>query len=127
MKEIYLAGPWNEYSNNWKDNFKDLNVFDPEIHANQTSPDKYVPEDVQGIIDAEYMIAYPHKIPAEAMWFEAGLFYATHTKEMGKVCEDLIIVWPEDRQPDWALPFLSELGVVVNNFSEAKEHLNERK
>lgn len=122
MKErAYLAGGWNEYNDNWKDKVKENKTYiyhDPELDSNQESPDTYFKDDVEAIKNADTFIGYASNIPSEAMFAEAGMFYASHVEKLGDFCEKLIIVWPEDRQPDWALPFLKKMGRVVNKLED---------
>src|SRR4030042_1166880 len=114
MKErAYLAGGWNEYCEFWKDKVKKNEVYiyyDPEIDSRQDSPDNYFPDDVEAIRKADVFIGYAGYKPSEAMFAEAGIFYASHVEKMGDFCNNLIIIWPEDRKPDWALPFLKKMG-----------------
>lgn len=126
MKKVYLAGQWNEHDNNWKKSFMELAEFefhDPEIHSNQESPDTFFPDDLNGVTSADIMVANPSTKPSEATWIEIGFFYATHTKNIGEKCDDLIIVWREDRLPIWSIEFVKKAGHIVKTTDDAKELL----
>lgn len=114
-KKVYLAGPWDVYSGYWKQQLKealDFNWYDPEIDSDQSGyADKYFSDDIKNVIDSDMMILYPDHIPAEASFFEAGVFFATHNV-------GLIIVWPEDRKPPWAYPFLNQAATMVESIDE---------
>ncbi len=126
-EKVYLAGQWSKYDNNWKQEFNELkNSFDfhdPEVDSNQTSADTYFSDDLNGVIGSDVMIANPGTIPAEATWIEIGVFYKTHTEKVGERCNNLIVVWKEDRNPKWAIDFIKKAGVVVSSVTEAREEL----
>jgi len=128
MNKVYLAGQPNEYENNWKGLFKKLEGFDFydwELDSDQTSPDTFFPADLNGIKNADFMVANPGIAPSEAAWMEIGYFYANNTKTPGDFCEKLIIVWREDREPKWSIDFIKKAGWVVNSVEEAKNKLFE--
>ena len=125
MKKVYLAGQFSEY-NNWKQTIKRVTGFDyydPEHDSEQTSPETFYPQDLTAVHEADILIAYPGKIPAEATWIEIGYFLATHTNNPGETCGRLIIIWEKDREPTWSLPFVKKAGCVVRTLEEAAELL----
>lgn len=125
--KVYLAGQWNEHDSNWKYEFYPLTNFefhDPERDSNQSSADTYFPDDLNGVKNADILIANPGIAPSEATWIEIGFFYATHTKVIGEPCPNLIIIWKEDRLPKWSIEFVKKAGHVVSTIKEAKELLN---
>ncbi len=122
MKKLYLAGQSNEHDNNWKEVFKKIAGFeyhDWEIHSDQTSPDTYFPDDLKGIYSSDILIANPGIAPSEAMWIEVGLFYAKNIKNPGERCNNLIIIWKENRNPQWSIEFVKKAGIVVSTFEDA--------
>lgn len=123
--KVYLAGQWNKHDNNWKKLFDlpECKFHDPEIHSDQTSPDTYFPEDLQGVRNADIMIANPGVAPSEGTWIEIGYFYATHVQVHGDRCENLIIVWQDGRAPRWSFDFVNKTGIVVATVEEARERL----
>lgn len=129
MKKVYLAGQSNEHDSNWKEIFKDIpgcDYHDWEIHSDQTSPDTYFPDDMRGVKNADFMVANPGwEAPSEATWIEIGYFYAYHTKNPGDFCNQLIIIWQENRNPKWSMDFVKKSGHVVSTFEEAKQKLCE--
>jgi hypothetical protein len=133
MKEIqkikvYLAGQPNEYDNNWKEIFKDIDgcdCYDWEIHSDQTSPDTFFPDDLNGVKNADYMVANPGISPSEATWIEVGYFLANNTEKPGDTCNKLIIVWKNERNPKWSIEFVKKAGYIVGSVQEAKEKLCE--
>jgi len=125
--KIYLAGQPNEYDNNWKkefDSVENCDFFDWEIHSDQTSPDTFFPDDLRAVKDSSFLIANPGVSPSEATWIEIGAFYGYNT-EPGKFCNNLIIVWKEERNPKWSIEFVKKAGHVVSTVQEAKEKLLE--
>lgn len=126
--KVYLAGQPNEYENDWKELFKklnDLNFHDWEFDSDQTSPDTFFPDDMNGIKNADIMVANPGISPSEATWIEIGYFYALNTKKPGVFCDKLIIIWKEDRNPKWSIDFVKKTGFIVNSAEEAIEKLKE--
>ncbi len=125
LMKVYLAGQWNEHDNNWKQIFdvEGCEFHDPEIHSDQTSADTYFPDDLNGVKEAEIMIANPGLAPSEGTWIEIGYYYATHTKNHGEPCNSLIIIWPEQRTPKWSLEFVNKTGYIVSTAQEAKDKL----
>ena len=126
--KVYLAGQSNEHDNNWKEMFKRMEEFnfdDWEVDSDQSSPDTYFPNDLQGIKNADIMIANPGIAPSEGMWIEVGYFYALNTKELGDFCKNLIIIWQENRKPKWSFDFVYKTGVVVDSFAAARKKLEE--
>lgn len=129
MKKVYLAGQSNEHDNDWKENFKkipEFNFYDWEFDSDQTSPDTYFPDDLNGINNADILIANPGIAPSEATWIEIGLFYMKNTT-LGNRCEKLIIIWKEDRNPKWSIEFVKKVGIVVSTMDEAILELNKMK
>lgn len=123
---VYLAGQSNEHDDNWKELFKDMEGFkfyDWEVDSDQTSPETFFPDDLRGIKNAHILVANPGIAPSEATWFETGYFYSLNTKNPGKKCERLIIIWQDDRKPAWSIEFIKRAGVIVSTFEEAKEEL----
>ena len=126
--KVYLAGQPNEYDNNWKELFKGIvgcEFHDWEFDSDQTSPDTFFPDDLNGVKSSNYMIANPGIAPSEATWIEIGYFYANNTKKPGDFCKNLIIIWQETRLPKWSYKFIKKTGFVVATFKEAKERLEE--
>jgi len=124
--KVYLAGQSNEYENNWKEEFKKLNDFefyDWEFDSDQTSPDTYFPDDLNGIKHSNIMVANPGIAPSEATWIEIGYFLAKNTKNPGDKCERLIIIWKNERLPVWSIEFVKKAGVVVDSVDKAIEEL----
>ncbi len=125
-RRVYLAGQWNEHDNNWKQTFKQISgieFYDPEIDSDQSSPDKYFPQDLEGIASSIMMVANPGIAPSEATWMEVGYFYALNTKVPGERCPRLIIVWKEERTPKWSVGFIQMAGILVNSIEEARDEL----
>lgn len=125
---VYLAGQPNEYENYWKEEFKKidgLDIYDWEIHSNQTSPDTFFPDDLRGIKSSDYMIANPGIKTSEGTWIEIGYFYANNTRAPGEFCNRLIIIWKDERNPKWSIDFVKKTGWVVNSVEEAKKKLLE--
>ena len=126
IKKVYLAGQPNEYENNWKERFKTLDGFscyDWEFNSDQTSPDTFFPADLNAIKDSDFLVANPGVAPSEAMWIEAGYFYALNTKQPGECCPKLIIIWNKNRKPVWSIEFVKKTGYVVSSIEEALEKL----
>jgi nucleoside 2-deoxyribosyltransferase len=124
--KVYLAGQPNEYDNNWKESFKDIkgyDCYDWEFDSDQTSPDTFFPDDLNGVENADFMVANPGTAPSEATWIEVGYFLAKNTKKPGDTCKQLIIVWRDDRNPKWSVDFVKKAGHVVNSIAEAREKL----
>jgi hypothetical protein len=117
MKKVYLAGQWNQYENNWKEEIKKVNSFsyyDPEIDSNQNSSDTYYVEDMEAVKEADILIANPGMAPSEAMWVEVGYFLAWHTKNSTELCPTLIILWKDERKK-WSKDFVDKAGHVTNS------------
>jgi len=128
MKKVYLGGQPDEYDNNWKNEFKNFEGFefyDWEIDSDQTSPDTFFPDDLNGIRSADIMVANPGIAPSEATWIEIGYFYALNSKKVGKTCNNLIIIWRDDREPKWSIEFVEKAGIMVSSIDEAKGKLIE--
>ena len=126
MIKVYLAGQANEHDNNWKEEFKKLDGFDFhdwEFDSDQTSPDTFFPDDLNGIKGANYMIANPGIAPSEGTWIEIGYFYAHNVRLPGDFCNNLVIVWREDRNPKWSIEFVKKTGWVVSSTKEAMDKL----
>ena len=126
--KVYLAGQSNEHDSNWKDIFNDIescDFHDWEIHSNQTSPDTYFPDDLNGVKSAKFLIANPGIAPSEGTWIEIGYFYGNNVENPGDFCDKLIIVWQENRNPKWSIDFVKKAGYVVSTVQEAKEKLLE--
>ncbi len=130
MKKVYLAGQPNEYENNWKEGFKGISGFefyDWELNSDQTSPDTFFPDDLEAVYSADILIANPGVAPSEATWIEIGSFYAKNVKMPGDFCNNLIIIWREDRNPKWSIDFVKKTGVVVDSIEKAIEELQKLK
>lgn len=126
MKKIYLAGQPNQYANNWKEEFKKIKGFefyDPDFDSNQTSPDTFFPDDLNAVNTSDILIANPGVAPSEATWIEIGYFLAKNTSKPGETCKNLIIIWPDERQPKWSISFVEKVGYVVTTVEEAIELL----
>ncbi len=126
--KVYLAGQSNEHENNWKEIFKDIeqcDFHDWEIDSDQTSPDTFFPDDLNGVKSANFMVANPGTAPSEGTWIEIGYFYGNNTKIPGEFCNNLIIVWQESRNPKWSIEFVKKAGHVVTTAEEAKLKLLE--
>jgi hypothetical protein len=125
-KKVYLAGQSNEHDNNWKEKVKELSDFifhDWEFDSDQTSPETYFPDDLSGVKSSDHMIANPGIAPSEGTWVEIGYFYSFHTKSPGDFCNNLIIVWNDERNPKWSIEFVKKVGHVVASVDEAIEKL----
>ncbi len=123
-------GQPNRYDNDWKEVFKKLPYFeyyDWEFDSDQTSPDTYFPDDLKGIYSADILVANPGIAPSEATWIEIGIFYAKNIKNPGEQCNNLIIIWKDDRNPKWSIEFVKKAGIVVSTFEEAIEELKKLK
>jgi nucleoside 2-deoxyribosyltransferase len=121
-KKVYLAGQANEYETNWKEKFKKLDGFDFydwEFDSNQTSPNTFFPDDLNGVKKADFMVANPGLVTSEGTWIEIGYFYANNVKTPGDFCDKLIIIWSEDRNPKWSIEFVKKTGWVVSSVDEA--------
>ena len=128
MIKVYLAGQPNEYENNWKKEFSDVEGWDFfvwEIDSDQTSPDTFFPDDLTAVRNSDFLIANPGIAPSEATWIEIGAFYGYNTVTPGKFCNKLIIIWKEERNPKWSIEFVKKTGYVVGTVQEAKEKLIE--
>lgn len=124
--KVYLAGQSNQQENNWKESFKKLERFDFhdwEFDSDQTSPDTFFPDDMNGIRRANIMIANPGVAPSEGTWIEIGYFYGLHTKKPGNPCNQLIIIWSDNRNPKWSIEFVRKTGIVVTSVEEALDQL----
>ncbi|MFA6007316.1 MAG: hypothetical protein WC784_01565 [Candidatus Shapirobacteria bacterium] len=124
--KVYLAGQSNEYENNWKEEFKKLTNFDFydwEFDSDQSSPDTYFPDDLNGISNADILVANPGLAPSEGTWIEIGYFLAKNTKNPGDRCNKLIIIWKNERQPVWSIDFVNKTGIVVSSVEKAVEEL----
>jgi hypothetical protein len=128
MKKVYLAGQSNSHYKNWKEKFKKLSDFtfhDWEFDSDQTSPDTFFPDDLRGVSTSDYLVANPGSAPSEATWIEIGYFYSLHTKHPGDFCNQLVIIWLEERQPKWSIEFVKKTGHVVRSVDEALQKLKE--
>lgn len=126
--KVYLAGQMNEYDNDWKEKFKVMSGFnfhDWEFDSDQTSPDTFFPDDLNGIKWADFMVANPGIAPSEATWAETGYFYSNNVRRPGDFCTKLIIIWKKDRNPKWSIEFIKKMGYVVNSVDLAKKKLKE--
>lgn len=126
--KVYLAGQANEHDNDWKESFKKLDGFDFhdwEFDSDQTSPDTFFPDDLNGIKKADIMVANPGIAPSEGTWIEIGHFHALNTKKPGDFCDRLIIVWNKERNPRWSIEFVKKTGCVVDSVEEALKKLKE--
>lgn len=126
--KVYLAGQANGYEKNWKEKFKKLpgfNFYDWEFDSDQSSPDTYFPEDLEGIKNSKYMVANPGLATSEGTWIEVGYFYAINTKKPGDFCKKLIIIWKKDRKPIWSIDFVKKTGYVVSSVPAAIRKLKE--
>jgi hypothetical protein len=127
-KKVYLAGQANEYENNWKEEFKKLDGFDFhdwEFDSDQSSPDTFFPDDLNGIKKADFMVANPGLATSEGTWIEIGYFYANNTENPGDFCNKLIIIWRKDREPKWSMEFVEKTGFIVSSVEEAIVKLKE--
>lgn len=125
-QKVYLAGQWNQYENNWKQDFKKIKEFDfydPEIDSDQSSPETFYQQDLLAIKNSDILIANPGTAPSEATWIEIGYFLSLNTKLPGDSCSKLIIIWKEERQPIWSLEFIKKAGVIIDSVEKAKEQL----
>ncbi len=121
MKQVYLAGQSNEHAENSKEKFKSLGGFkfiDPEVDSDQSSPRTFFPDDLRHIDNSDILVANSGIAPSEAMWTEVGYFYARKTKP-GEICNNLIIIWKDERNPKWSKPFIDMMGHVVLSVDEA--------
>lgn len=127
-RKVYLAGQSNEHDNNWKLEFTKLSGFvfyDWEIDSDQTSPQTFFPDDLNGVASSSYLVANPGVAPSEATWIEIGYFLAKNTNSPGEKCNNLIIIWKDERSPKWSIEFVKQAGHVVNTIPEAVEKLLE--
>lgn len=127
MEKVYLAGRPNQYSN-WREGFNKLTgleYYDPDTDSDQSSPDTFFPDDLKGISTSDYLVANPGTAPSEATWIEIGYFYSLHTKNPGDFCNDLIIIWLDERQPKWSIEFVKKTGHLVRSVDEAIQKLKE--
>lgn len=125
--KVYLAGQSNEYDHDWKEEFKkltDFDFYDWEFDSDQSSPDTYFPDDLNGISNADILIANPGIAPSEGTWIEIGYFLAKNTQNPGDKCHKLIIIWKNERQPIWSIDFVKKAGIVVSSVGKAIEELN---
>ena len=122
MKKVYLAGQPTEYDP-WKEELKKLEVFDFfdwELDSDQSSPDTFFPDDLKAVHNADILVANPGTSPSEATWIEVGYFLATHTDNPGDTCENLIIIWGNEREPKWSIEFVKKAGHLVSTLELAK-------
>src|SRR5450432_2094234 len=57
---VYLGGMSNHHDNNWKKLFQGIagcDFYGWEIDSDQTSADRYFPDDLKGIQDADILVA----------------------------------------------------------------------
>jgi hypothetical protein len=123
-KKVYLAGQFSKFDK-WKSviaRTPGFDFFDPETDSDQSTPETFYPDDLKAVQSADILIASPGKSPCEGTWIEVGYFIASHTNSPGDFCENLIIIWPEDRI-DWSLEFVKKTGRVVTTVSDAIEAL----
>lgn len=126
MKKAYLAGQPDLYEP-WRSKFDKLEGFEfynPDLDSDQSSPDTFFPQDLQAVSSADYLVAYPATAPSEGTWIEIGYFLAKKTLTPGDKCNNLIIIWTEERQPKWSIEFVKKAGNVVSNVEEAIELLS---
>lgn len=128
--DIYLAGPWEKhqkepYKSLIKEAFTDLNIYDPEDHQDGD----YFIDDLESISKSKYLICYAPTFPNSASIFEAGYFY--HLQEqLGLVdenhrCKNILVIWNEDIQPNYAKKWYERASILVSNTDEAIEVLKE--
>lgn len=125
---MYLAGQSNEQDSNWKLEFTKLSEFDFydwEVDSDQTSPKTFFPDDLRGVANSNYLVANPGIAPSEATWMEVGYFLAKNTDHPGEKCNNLIIIWKEERNPKWSIEFVKQACHVVNTIPKAIEKLLE--
>lgn len=125
-QKVYLAGQWNQYENNWKQDFKIIkgfNFYDPEIDSGQSSPNTFYKQDLIAVKESDILIANPGTAPSEATWIEIGYFLSLNTKSPGDFCSKLIIIWKKERQPKWSIEFIKKASVIVDSVEKAKEYL----
>lgn len=118
--KVYLAGQWNEYENNWKEELKEMpgfEFYDPEFDSNQSSSETFFQDDLKAVGEADILVANPGLAPSEATWLEIGYFYTLHHDP-----KRIIIVWNDNRKK-WSLPFVEKMGTLVKTVEEAKEKL----
>lgn len=123
---VYLAGQWNAYQENWKDEIKKtagFEFYDPETDSDQSSAETFFPQDLMAVKRADIMIAHPGTAPSEGTWIEVGYFLALNTKVPGDKCLKLIIIWKEERLPRWSVDFVMKAGVVVATVGIAQKYL----
>jgi hypothetical protein len=126
MKKVYLAGQPNQYDN-WRKNFENIEGFDfydPDTDSNQSSPDTFFSQDLEAVSRSDFLVANPGTSPSEGTWIEVGYFLAINTKIPGEQCENMIIVWNEDRV-NWSIEFVKKAGFIVNTVEEAVEKLQQ--
>ena len=124
--QVYLAGQGKEH-HDWKDEIRQvegLTFYDWELDSDQSSPDTFFPDDLRGIRGSDILVADTWDAPSEATWIEIGYFYALNTKFVGELCNRLIIIWHEERQPKWSIEFVKKVGHVVGTHTEAIALLN---
>ena len=126
MKKVYFAGQPNQYDNDWKDEFikiEEFEFYDPEIDSDQTSSKTFFPQDLVAVQNSNILVANPGIATSEATWVEVGYFLATHTKNAGDTCENLIIVWKDKREPKWPIEFIRKTGHLVTTLEEVRSKL----
>ena len=125
--KVSLAGQSNEHDNDWKEVFKKIKGFyfyNWEFHSDQTSPDTFYPDNLKALKSSDILIANPGIAPSEATWIEIGYFLANNTSKPGDTCNNLIIIWKDERLPRWPDQFVNKTGKVGNSVSKAIEMLN---
>ena len=125
MKKVYLAGQPNKYDS-WRAGFKNLKGFDfydPDIDSDQSSPDMFFPQDLKAVSRADFLVANPGVKPSEGTWIEVGYFLACNTRIPGEHCQNMIIIWKEERKLKWSIEFVKKAGFVVNTVEEAVDRL----
>lgn len=125
--KVYLAGQPNKYDS-WRNVFKDLKEFefyDPDTDSDQSSPDTFFPQDLQAVKNADILIANPGLSTSEGTWIEIGYFLALNTKIPGERCNNIIIIWKEEREPKWSIEFVRKVGHLVSTVEEARKKLLE--
>lgn len=118
--QIYLAGPGNQYDT-WRSEFKkikDYKFYDPDTDSDQSSSETFFPQDLTAIKNSKILIANPGLAPSEGTWIEIGYFYALNVKKQGDFCNNLIIIWNNERLP-WSIEFIKKAGHVVATVEEA--------
>lgn len=118
MYDIFLAGPWEQYSSErykslLKAAFPKLSFYDPEEHQSLNWFDL----NRQALRKSSVLFVFVPNFPFPGVGPEVGIYFE-HKALMGRKPQ-IVAVWPDDVQPQWGKEVLSKMGAVVSTVDEA--------